>query len=136
MAVAIRAANGSSSRSREHSGRPATMLPAVLLALTLAGCATFGSASITEVKTNPSHYQNRTVTVTGVVTSSWGVPLLPYKMYRVSDGQSEIVVLSDEGRRVPVRGARVRVRGRVEDVGVLGGRALGLHLRERSLKVL
>jgi hypothetical protein len=29
----------------------------------------------------------------------------------------------------------VRVKGRVEQIAVLGGRALGLHLRERDLHV-
>ena len=56
-------------------------------------------------------------------------------MYRVSDGHSEILVVSD-GQRTPTRGARVRVRGRVEDVAVLAGRPVGLHLREKGLKIL
>jgi ABC-type Fe3+-hydroxamate transport system substrate-binding protein len=113
-----------------------SLLFALLLAAGLAGaCASMGSASISEVRSNPSHFENRTVTVTGVVTTSWGIPLVPYRMYRVSDGQSDILVVSD-GRRTPTKGARVRVKGRVEDVAVLGGRPLGLHLREKSLKVL
>jgi len=40
-----------------------------------------------------------------------------------------------QGSRIPTRGARVRVRGKVGEVGVLGGRALGLHLQERSLRI-
>jgi hypothetical protein len=36
---------------------------------------------------------------------------------------------------MPTRGERVRVRGRVDDIAVLGGRALGLHLKEESLYV-
>ena len=56
-------------------------------------------------------------------------------MYRVTDGTSEILVLSDS-RGTPSRGARVRVRGEVEEVAVFGGRSVGLHLREKSLKVL
>jgi hypothetical protein len=56
-------------------------------------------------------------------------------MYRVSDGQTEILVLSD-GRRSPLKGARVRVRGEVEEFAVFGGQSLGLHLREKNLKVL
>jgi hypothetical protein len=56
-------------------------------------------------------------------------------MYRVSDGQAEILVLSDASRS-PSKGARVRVKGEVEEFAVLGGRSLGLHLREKSLKVL
>ena len=36
---------------------------------------------------------------------------------------------------MPANGEHVRVRGRVEDVAMLGGRALGLHLREEDLYV-
>ena len=32
-------------------------------------------------------------------------------------------------------GEHVRVKGRVDEVAVLGGRPLGLHLRERDLYV-
>jgi hypothetical protein len=103
----------------------------LVLALTAslaASCASLGTPSIAEVHGNPGRYA-------GTVTTSWGVPLVPYRMYRVSDGQAEILVLSD-GRRTPSKGARVRVRGEVEEFAVLGGRSFGLHLREKSLKVL
>jgi hypothetical protein len=36
---------------------------------------------------------------------------------------------------MPSKGERVRVKGRVENVAQLGGRALGLHLRERDLSI-
>ena len=110
-------------------------LVALPLVLSLGACASMGSPSIEEVQSNPGRYTDRTVTVTGTVTSAWGIPLVPYKMYRVSDGNAEILVLSG-GDRTPARGARVRVRGEVEDVAVIGGRSVGLHLREKSLKVL
>lgn len=110
-------------------------LAALPLLVSLAACASLGSPSIQEVQSNPGRFTDRTVTVTGTVTTSWGVPLVPFKMYRVSDGQAEILVLSD-GSRTPSRGARVRVRGEVEEFAVFGGRSVGLHLREKSLRVL
>ena len=115
--------------------RRVLVLLALPLALTLAGCASLGSPSISEVRDNPGRYADHTVTVTGTVTTAWGIPLVPFRMYRVSDGTSEILVLSDN-RRTPGRGARVRVRGEVEEFAVFGGRSVGLHLREKSLKVL
>lgn len=115
--------------------RRVPLLLALPLILTLGACASMGSPSIEQVQANPSRYNDRTVTVTGTVTSAWGIPLVPYKMYRVSDGTAEILVLSG-GNRTPTRGARVRVRGEVDDFAVLGGRSLGLHIREKSLKVL
>ena len=36
---------------------------------------------------------------------------------------------------VPATGEHVRVKGRVQDVAIVGGRPLGLHLREQDLYV-
>jgi len=36
---------------------------------------------------------------------------------------------------MPAKGEHVRVKGRVEQVAQLGGRPLGLHIRERDLYV-
>ena len=74
------------------------------------------------------------MSVSGVVTSSWGVPLVPFRFYKVDDGTGEVTVLS-QSSRMPARGERVRVRGRVQDVAMLGGTAVGLHLREEDLYV-
>jgi hypothetical protein len=84
------------------------------------------------VKTNPGRYVDKNVTVRGTVTTSWGIPLVPLKMYQVDDGTGEILVVSDNVR-IPARGARVRVTGKVGEFAVLGGRSIGLHLRERDL---
>jgi hypothetical protein len=113
-------------------GRLALMLS--LVALTSACAASLRNPHVADLQHNPGRYQNHTVSIEGVVTSSWGVPLAPYKMYKVDDGTGEVTVLS-QGSRMPTRGARVRVRGRVNEVAVLGGQAVGLHLREESLYV-
>jgi hypothetical protein len=100
------------------------------LAIVSSACAT--GASIGQVKTNPGRYVDRSVTVHGTVTSSWGIPLVPLKMYQVDDGTGEILVVTDE-ERIPSRGARVRVTGKVGEFAMIGGRSIGLHLRERDL---
>jgi len=110
--------------------RVSRVLAVAAVAAFTAACAS--GASIGQLKTNPGRYVDRNVTVQGTVTSSWGVPLVPFKMYQVDDGTGEILVLSDESR-TPSRGARVRVTGKVEEFAVLGGRSIGLHLRERDL---
>ena len=74
------------------------------------------------------------MSIEGVVTTSWGVPLAPFKMYKVDDGTGEVTVLS-QGLRTPTRGAHVRVKGRVDELAVVGGQSLGLHLTEESLYV-
>jgi hypothetical protein len=104
--------------------------PLALIVL-LSGCA-LHRPSVAELKYNPGRYQNRTVSIDGVVTSSWGVPLMPFKIYKVDDGTGEMTVVA-QGGRVPTRGSRVRVKGRVSDVATFGGQSLGLHLEQRDI---
>jgi hypothetical protein len=100
----------------------------------VSACA-LRSPNISDLRSNPGRYQDRSVLVDGIVTSSWGVPLVPFKFYRIDDGTGEVTVLSQNGRRLPTKGARVRVRGRVEEVAVFGGTPLGLHLREEKIDI-
>jgi hypothetical protein len=103
---------------------------AVLVAGFTAACAS--GASVGQLKTNPGRYVDKNVTVRGTVTSSWGIPLVPFKMYQVDDGTGEILVVSDTDR-VPAKGARVKVTGKVGEFATFGGRSIGLHLRARDL---
>lgn len=98
----------------------------------LAGCVT-GHPKIADLKYNPGRYQDHSVTVDGVVTSSWGVPLVPFKLYKVDDGTGEVTVVSQDGR-APTKGARVSVKGRVTEFATFGGQSVGLHLRQERLK--
>ena len=108
---------------------------AVAIASLLSGCAlAVRRPSIAELKYNPGRYHDKTVAIDGVVTSAWGIPLVPFKLYKVSDGTGEVTVVSQHGR-VPSKGAHVRVKGRVNDVATLGGQALGLHIQEKDLDV-
>ena len=97
----------------------------------LAGCAT-AHPRIADIKYNPGRYQNHSVTVNGVVTSSWGVPLVPVKLYKVNDGAGEVTIVSNHGT-IPTKGARVSVTGRVNEVATVGGQAVGLHLEEEKV---
>jgi hypothetical protein len=97
----------------------------------MSGCA-LHTPSVAELKYNPGRYQNKTVSIDGVVTSSWGVPLVPFKLYRVNDGTGEMTVVAQDGR-TPTKGAHVRVKGRVNDVATFGGQAVGLHLEQRDI---
>jgi hypothetical protein len=107
---------------------------AVVLALAgmVSGCALNSRPSVAELKYNPGRYHDKTVAIDGIVTSSWGVPLVPFKMYRVDDGTGEVTVVAQDGR-VPTKGAHVRVKGRVNEIGTFGGQSLGLHLRQTDL---
>ena len=110
--------------------RASLLVAAVLIAVFTAACAS--GASVGQLKTNPGRYVDKNVTVRGTVTSSWGIPLVPLKMYQVDDGTGEILVVSDDNR-VPSKGAHVKVTGKVSEFALLGGRSIGLHLRARDL---
>lgn len=117
------------SRSRFYSRLAA---PLVLVTL-LSGCAlAVRRPTVAELKYNPGRYQDKTVAIDGVVTSSWGVPLVPFRLYKVNDGTGEVTVVAQNGR-VPTKGAHVRVKGRVNDVATFGGQALGLHIQQTDL---
>jgi hypothetical protein len=99
----------------------------------LAGCALSTHPKIADLKYNPGRYQNHSVTVDGVVTSSWGIPFVPFKMYKIDDGTGEVTVVSQDGR-VPSKGSRVTVKGRVNEFATFGGQSVGLHLRQEHIK--
>lgn len=111
-------------------------LVALSLATVLSGCAgILRNPDIADVQRNAGHYADRTVTLDGRVTSSWGVPLVPFKLYKVDDGTGEMTVLARNGQRTPVKGSHVKVKGVVRDVAVFNGMPLGLHLEERDLDI-
>jgi hypothetical protein len=113
-----------------HASR---LFAAVLCAVLIAGCAARG-VRIAELQDRPDKYDNKTVSVNGVVTSSFGIPLVPFQLYKVDDGSGEITVLSRAGR-APRKGARVEVKGRLNELGTFGGTSVGLHIEERDRKV-
>lgn len=102
----------------------------IVLAVTLAACA-MRARSIADIRDDPGRYDQREVEVRGRVTTAWGLPLVPYGLYKIDDGTAEITVLS-ENRGTPARGAIVRVRGHVRQVASFGTETVGLHIQERS----
>jgi len=106
------------------------------LAVTLFGAFLLTSCAartvrIADIKDRPGKYDEKTISVTGVVTSTWGLPLVPYQFYNVSDGTGEISVLAKAGR-APSKGAHVKVAGRINELASFGSRSIGLHLEERD----
>ena len=112
--------------------RTSAIALALVSALCLTGCVS--AVRIAEIKTDPGRFDRKTVQVTGTVTGSFGVPLVPFQLYNIDDGSGEIAVLARSSRTVPVKGARVQVKGRVGEVASFGSRSVGLHIEEQSRK--
>jgi hypothetical protein len=111
------------------------IVPAVLAITLLSGCSlALRNPRIADLQHNPARYHDRMVSVDGIVTTSWGIPLVPVRIYRVSDGTGEVTVIS-QGGRTPVRGTRVRVRGRVNELAIIGGRPVGLHIQQQRVQI-
>jgi hypothetical protein len=108
---------------------------ALVMGMMVSGCAlATRRPSVAELKYNPARYHDRMVSIEGVVTSSWGLPLVPVRLYKVDDGTGEVTILS-QGGRVPTKGARVQVRGRVSEIATLGGQAVGLHIQQKDVNI-
>jgi hypothetical protein len=97
----------------------------VLAAVALAGCA---PVTIGRINSDPSRFNNRTVTVAGTVTNSVG--LLGKGGYQLEDSTGRIYVISGAG--VPSRGSHVSVTGRVSQGAEVLGTAVGVTIREQS----
>jgi hypothetical protein len=116
-----------------HMMKTPRIAVALLSAILIAGCAARG-VRVAQLKDQPTKYYNKTVNVTGVVTNSWGLPLVPFQLYNVDDGSGQITVVSHAGR-APAKGARVQVQGRVNELATFGGQSVGLHIDETNRKV-
>jgi len=113
-----------------HSMKRIRFSAALIAALLLSACAA-RTVRIADLKDRPGHFGDRIVSVHGIVTSSWGIPLAPFQMYNVSDGSGEMTVLARSGR-VPPKGTHLKVSGKIQDVASFGSESIGLHLEERD----
>ena len=102
------------------------LIPAALL---LSSC---GTTKIGRVLADPTHYQNRNVTVEGNVTQAVGAFVAG--LYQVEDETGKIYVLSTRSG-VPSKGARVQVKGNVTPGLNFMGKSWGTAIRERDHKV-
>jgi hypothetical protein len=120
---------------RSPKSRVLGSLAAVALATTLGGCAlSLRNPDIAELQRHPGRYQDRTVSVSGVVTSSWGVPLVPFRFYKVDDGTGQVTVLS-QNTRMPATASASACAAAFRTSPCSAGARFGLHLREEDLYV-
>jgi hypothetical protein len=101
------------------------ILSALLVSmLLLAGCP---STKIGDIQKDPGRYMNKQITVSGKVSSSYG--MLGMGMFQVNDGSGSIWVLS-ENYGVPGQGTNVDVTGQLVQTTSFGGKNFSNVLRE------
>ncbi len=88
--------------------------------------------TISKIESNPSRYMDKEVGVIGTVTNSFGAPFVG-GIYKVDDGTGSMWVVSQRG--VPTKGARVGVKGRVQNGVTFSGRNYGLGMIESDRRV-
>jgi len=112
------------------------VLIGLILSATLATVVGAKIRSIADLESNPTKYQNKTVTVTGIVRDSDGlnIPILGIRggCYKLDDGTGSIWVCTDEG--VPTKGAEVKVKGVLQSGATIKGKNYGLVIVEKSRK--
>ena len=113
--------------------RKTSFVALLAVVVLMAGCGA-RQVRIAELKDQPTAYNAKAVRITGKVTSSFGIPLVPFQLYNVDDGSGEITVLSRSGR-APATGTEVDVTGKLSEVAVLGGRSIGLHIEEDQRRI-
>jgi hypothetical protein len=106
-------------------GRLSLTLLVVAGSLILAACPT--RTSIERINRDPGRYVGKEVAIAGHVTTSFGA--LGTGVFEVDDGTGRMWVFS-ERYGVPANGARVGVRGRIEQGFSFGGRSFATIMRE------
>lgn len=109
--------------------RPSVVLLAVLV-LTVVSCERLMGTKIAKIAADPGSYQGRDVTVTGTVKERIDVPSV--KCYILSDGNGSIGVVTKGN--LPVLGAKVRAKGRVEQSFAIGARKLLVIIETPKLR--
>jgi hypothetical protein len=93
--------------------RWAALIVLLVWAVVMAGCE---QKTINQIKADPHRYANKDVGIVGSVTKS--ISVLGAGVYEVDDGTGRLWVLSKTG--VPREGARVGVKGKIQDGFNLG----------------
>jgi hypothetical protein len=106
----------------------------VLLSLSVVAGVSAKRRSIADIEANPSKYQNKTVTIVGIVRDADGIniPIIGISggCYKIDDGTGSIWVCTEDG--VPTKGAEVKVKGKLQTGAVYKGKNYGLVIIEKD----
>lgn len=107
----------------------------LILAIGIFAAGLSKRVSIGDIESNSSKYIGKKVTVSGTVENSYGASLPQIIMrngtggtYKIDDGTGEIWVVTQ--RNIPQKGARLKVKGKIQNGVTFNGRNYGLVLYE------
>ncbi len=108
------------------------LLLALILTASMFVSACPKRATIADIEANPSRYYDKEVAVAGTVETSYGVsiPIIREQggIYKIGDGTGSIWVMTQ--RSVPSKGARLGVKGKIQNGVNYNGKNYGLVLME------
>jgi len=106
------------------------MALAVVASMIVAGCDALdgGYTNTGEVVKNPSLFDGKEFKIRGKVVDVLKLPPVETKLYVVKDETGELLVATNAAP--PGMGLEVRVRGSVESMAIIGGKSIGLHVKE------
>jgi hypothetical protein len=107
--------------------RVAALVLLVAFLVAAPACGRFRRTPIGDIVQNPAAFEGKTVRVAGTVVEA--ANLFVVKFYKVEDSTGRVTVVARDA--VPLRGARVRVRGTVHQAFVLGDQSLTVIVEER-----
>ena len=109
-------------------------LVSLVLTIGLFAAACPKRISIADVQANPSKYRNKSVAVAGTVKESYGlsIPGTNYRggIYKVDDGTGSLWIVTQE--TVPSKGAKIGVKGKIQDGVNYNGKNYGLGMIEED----
>ncbi len=106
----------------------------LILAIGLFAAACPQRTSIANIESNPSRYYDKEVAVAGTVGNSYGlsIPIIGRGggIYKVDDGTGSIWVVTQKS--VPSKGAKIGVKGRIQNGLNYNGKNYGLGMVEED----
>ena len=110
------------------------ILLGLVLTIGLFATACPQRTSIANIESNPSKYYDKEVAVAGTVENSYGlsIPIIGRGggIYKVHDGSGSIWVVTQKS--VPTKGAKVGVKGRIQNGLNYNGKNYGLGMIEND----
>src|SRR4051812_5977707 len=112
------------------------LLIGIILSVGFGVDARSSRKSIADIEANPGKYQNKTVSITGIVRDADGVniPIMGIRggCYKIDDGTGSIWVCTEKG--VPTKGAELTVKGKLQNGATIQGKNYGLVIMEKDRK--